>query len=164
MTTSVRVRIDAKLFTKRMHAKVMREAFRDALTFQRDQIWPTHFENNDMTRPGGAYGFQKRSAIWQRKKAKVQHHQKPLVYTGKLRDSVLNNSVVRATQNRGTLKAKATYPLTEDRRREVEVTTPSQRAVLTRRIKNFYVGAKDKDEFKERVRLRDGNGRFVSST
>lgn len=164
MSFSVGVKIDAKLFSKRGHARVMRAAFRDALTFQRDQIWPTHFENNDMTRPEGAYGYEKRSKRWQIKKAKLKGHQKPLVFTGALRNSVINNSVVRSTQHRGTLKAKSTFPMTYERRREIEAVTSSQIAVLRKRIERFYVEAVDKEEFKERVRLRDGSGRFVSAS
>lgn len=160
--TSLKFKIDGNLFTKRTHAKVMREAFRDAMGFVRDQIWPTHFEINELTRPDGPYGYAKRSAKWQRKKAAVQHHQKPLVYTGRLRASVLNNSIIRATQNGGTLKAKATFPLTEDRRKEIEIVIPTQRSVISRRVKRFYQDAAQKPEFKERVRLRDGSGRFVS--
>jgi hypothetical protein len=152
--TRVFIEMRSQLFTKRGHAKVMRFAFRNRMEFFRDQLLPTHFEVNELTRAGGAYGFARRTAKWMKKKAAAKGHQKPLVYRGNLRAAVLTNSTITATQHRGRFYARATYPLTDQRRKEIEIIIPGQRTLLASGLRSLYTNAASLPEFHDVKRQR----------
>lgn len=152
--TRVFIEMRSQLFTKRGHAKVMRFAFRNRMEFFRDELLPTHFEVNELTRPGGPYGFARRTAKWQKKKAKVKGHQKPLVYSGNLKASVMSNSTITATQHRGRFQARAPFPLTEQRRKELEIIITGQRTLLASGLRSLYTNAASLPEFHDVKRQR----------
>lgn len=145
---------EARLFNARGHKKVMNALHRRAMERVRDLYWPLHFTTQAYSR----YGFEKRSARWQKKKAAVKGHQKPLVYSGALMDAVLNRSRIGATANRGTLTARAPFPLTEERRDEIEIVTSEERRQLRDWGRKFYRQAAVDPQFKDFIRQRQRKG------
>lgn len=151
---SLVIEVQTKLYTARGHAKVMRHVLRSRMEFWKSQLLPTHFQLNELTRPGGAYGYETRSVKWQKKKAAAKGHQKPLVYRGNLQASVMANSTITATQHKATFRAKSYFPLTPQRRREIEVVTNGQQRLLVSGAMDLYVRAAGEPEFQDLKRIR----------
>lgn len=155
MTTFLQGTIQMRLFTARGHNQIMNRIHRDTMETIRNELLPFHF----MTSAYGRYpnAFVKRSKRWQMIKARVVHHQRPNEWTGALRRAVLLESVVRATATRGTFTAKAPQdskvltgpragqlqrrPLTEQRRKEMEVVSDAEIARLQLVQRDQYVAA-----------------------
>lgn len=168
MTTIVGASITAKLFTARGHKQVMNELNLETMNVIRDQFWPFHFMTDAYSRYGSV--FVKRSARWQRLKARVVHHQRPNEFTGELRRAVLADSVIRSTATRGTLVAKAPLtskllagkaagkatrrPLTDQRRKELETVSPDEQQLLIERQQSRYVEMASDPRFIDVVRVR----------
>lgn len=160
MVAQIFVQIDANLYTKRGHKVALNHALRTSLEWWRDNRLPQRFENNAKTRPGGELGFFTRSKGWQLKKAKVKGHQRPNVYSGALRASVLTNSPVRATAGanpKATFRAKCTFPMTPARRREFEYVPPDERDEIISQAVEAYKTASQRPELMDRVKLRTRN-------
>jgi len=153
--TLVSAKMEGKLYTARGHAKVMRFVNRNRIEFWRDNMLPTHFETNELTRPGGGYGYAPRTKKTQLVKARRYGHQKPNVQTGKLRDTIRLNSRVTATQHQGRFKSRGYFPMTAERRRELEIVTPGQQKVIVSGAKSLYQNAASLPEFHDIIRQRN---------
>lgn len=151
---SLVIDVQTKLYTARGHAKVMRHVLRNRMEFWKSEMLPTHFQNNELTRPGGGYGYEARSAKYQIRKARKYGHQRPLVRTGRLEGVVRANSTITATQHKATFRAKGYFPMTQQMRREIEVVTPGQQRVLVSGAKDLYVRAAGEPEFQDLKRIR----------
>lgn len=78
-----------------------REGLKTALVFWQRNFAKEHFEPSAMTR----YRYQLRTKGYMLRKARQKHHQRPLVWSGTLREMVLNQfPQPRVTRNGGTLK------------------------------------------------------------
>jgi hypothetical protein len=94
------------------------------------RYWHVHFRDKHFTRAGAAeYGYQDRSAAYQRRKAKTYHHQIPLVFTGESRRRVRTARVVPfATANRVGVRVRMSAPALNFRR---SAKSPDMREELT---------------------------------
>lgn len=148
--------VKTKLFTARGHARVMRDVLRQRMEFFRDELLPTHFEVNELTRPGGGYNYEARTRATQLRKAKKFGHQKPLVQTGRLFQAVMVNSQITATQHRSRFKSHGYFPMNVLRRREIEAITPGQQKLLRSGLRDLYVRAaqlpENQDVLRQRIR------------
>lgn len=153
-TFGLRFQYDTTLFTKRGHNKIMRLGNRQVARRHRDRRMRRHFENNPDTRPGGAYGYEKRSRRWQILKAKKTGTIRPLVYTGRLRASVLNTSRITATRKRWTYRARASFPLNPERRDELQAVSPKERLEDAKLLEFLYARAAKSPVFYDIQRQR----------
>lgn len=99
---------------------------------------PKHFEINPSTRPGGPYGYAKRSIGYIKRKKRMVGHEIPNVLTGGLRSSVLAGSRITATPAKSTLYIKADRPLNDQRRKELEAITPGELLLSTQLAHRVY--------------------------
>ncbi|MDE2100764.1 MAG: hypothetical protein KGL39_26195 [Patescibacteria group bacterium] len=136
----IEVQHDSSLVTARSHNQIMGRLFRQAMQHHKEQVLPRHFEKVPETEPGGAYGYAPRSRRWKKRKAREgKDPDRPLVYTGLMRTIALRESVVRATKDGGSLTARNHYPMTDQRRREVENFSNRELARLVGRMKIDYL-------------------------
>lgn len=148
------ITVESSLLTKRGHGKLMRELLREAAEEHRDQRLPRHFERNADTAPGGAYGYEKRTAKYQRRKAKQVGHQIPLVLTGRLRSAIQANVRITATQFRSRLTTRGYFPMKTELRREIEVISPYERSETIGLMGLKYPVYAKREEFQEFRRQR----------
>lgn len=146
---AIDVTIESELVTKRGHKQIMRKLIRQSLTRVRQNL-PRHFERNSKTTPGGAYGYEKRKRDYQMRKAKVKGHQKPLVFTGKLKTAIQSNVKITATSTRGRLKTRGYFPMTAQRRNEIEAISMDEIQDLRARMVRDYRVLADRSEFKRK--------------
>jgi hypothetical protein len=154
-TTIIGGQVALVMFNMRGHNKVMNENHRETMHQIRTLYLQFHFMTAAYSRYPGR--FAKRSARWQKIKARTVHHQRPNEWTGDLRRSVLTESTIRATATRGSLTAKAPEtsvikrgpkagqrirrPLTEQRRSEMEHVSDLEIAEQSERMRDYYVAA-----------------------
>jgi hypothetical protein len=151
----VGVVVQQRIFTVRGHNRIMNDLHRGTMETIRDDFLPFHFMTVAYQRYPGI--FQPRTKRYQIMKAKVVRHQRPNEFTGALRRSVLMESKITATANRGAFQAKAPLetkilsgpragqiirrPLTEQRRRELEFVSEQEIRLLSDRQAAQYVAA-----------------------
>ena len=124
--------ITSELLTARGISQIQRIANRVTMVEHKTVNLRRRFENNELTRPGGPLGYAKRTARYQKRKARTKHHQKPNVFSGELRAAVLSSARVTATQTRARLIARGTsaHRLWNDRREEIEAVAPAEETKL----------------------------------
>lgn len=108
---------------------------------------PKHFADNPSTRPGGPYGYRKRSAKWNKIKQRLYGHQLPNVASGDARSSVLGSSRITATKDRARLYLKPGHPIHAFQRDELEALTPGELRSYINRANRLYA-----DEVKKVLR------------
>jgi len=113
---------DESIASVRVHNTALKNAFREMGERHRQVVMGDHFKQNAKTRPGGEYGYEERSKRYKERKAKKGRTQ-PLVLTGKLRRETKARSKVTATKNGAKFVARAHFPLTSQRRKELEAMT-----------------------------------------
>ena len=144
----ITVQYDASLVTVRSHNRIMNQLYREAMEHHKQVVLPRHFENVPETRPHSAYGYAPRSRRWKKRKAREGHDpERPLVYKGLMRTIVLRESVVRATKDHGTLTASNHYPMTAQRRKEVETLSDREVQRIAGRMQIDYVKKANSPEF-----------------
>jgi len=76
------------------------------------RYWHVHFRPKHFTRAGAQeYGYQPRTAGYQRRKAKQKHHQDPLVFTGESRRRTRSARIVPfATSRRVGVRVRMSAP------------------------------------------------------
>lgn len=149
----IRFMTEAKLFTARGHKQVQREILRNSMEYQRQTYLPLHFETVAYTRYPGV--IRKRSKKYNDWKLRKFGHNRPNVLTGSFRDSVMNHSIVRATSNQATFTAKGTFPLTPERRREIEFISDREITAITTRGGKLYVALAKDPQYQELRRQRN---------
>jgi hypothetical protein len=178
MANYLRINIDYEenLVTPRTHKQMMNYLYRDEMETHRRTILPRHFQNVPETRPGGAYGYVKRSRKWEERKAREGRGANiPNVYTGGLRDAVLKSSIIRATASGATLTAKnhdatapagsyvsngkrysnkVRFPMTEQRRKEIEAISRREIERMVKRMKATYLRLASLPKFRRKRRTR----------
>lgn len=123
-----------QLVTARTHARILKEAAQASMEFHRDVTMPQHFT----TAGARKYGFAKRSKKTQIIKARKYHHQLPNVMSGAMRGLVRMNSKITRTQYGARLYVRNYFPLTEQRRREMEIVTPDEEQAFANRMERSY--------------------------
>lgn len=146
--------LESNLFTKRGHKTVVRKLLRESMERHRDVKLPRHFDRNADTAPGGAYGYAKRTAKYQRRKAKRKGHQKPLVLSGRLKDHVLAQSRITATATRTRLYARSYFPMRVQMRKEIESISKLEQSEMRGLMGLKYLDAAKRPEFQEFRRRR----------
>ncbi len=131
----------AENVTNRRHAQIMRESLRFAMVKHVNKRLWDHFGNNPKTAPGGAYGFQARNPRYI--KSKIEKFGAsaagPNLRTYRMRNFIRNNATVTATQHRSRARLKNYFPLTDERRREMEVIAPQERIEIANDVRGEYV-------------------------
>lgn len=107
-----------------------RKALVDALLHWDRAILPRHFESSAPSRYVGAY--QPRTRGYQIRKARMKHHQKPMVWSGTMERTLLATPTVSARVEGSSMKATLTLPFA--------------------RIANFWAGGRRKHDFGESIR------------
>ena len=150
MVCAISYTIDANVVTKRAHAQIMREINRGMLERWRDRYLPMHFQAGATTR----YGYEKRSAKYTARKRKKYGHSIPLVYTGRLRDTIRENmKPPTATQYKGSIKSRGYFPMKAVLRSEIERVMPFENAELAAwALKQYTRMAKDPKYARKRTR------------
>lgn len=144
------ITIEGQLFTKRGHNQVMNIAHRDAMTHLKDKYIPLHFSPVAFAR----YGFKSRSLAYTKRKLRKHGHNQPNVYSGRLMREVMANSKITATRSRGTFQAKGYFPMTAERRAELEAVNEQEQKSLSKRMQEFYIKAATLPEYQDKVRVR----------
>lgn len=114
---------------KRAIPRAKKSGFLKVLNNHRNVTLGKHFKNVSETQPGGAYGYAKRDPKYTQMKQKRYGHTLPNVATGRMRNGIRNNSIPRATKDKGTLQIKAparktgrsdrNFSMTEQQRDEI---------------------------------------------
>lgn len=126
------------LVTPRAHNQIMNRVYRGEMEQHKQAILPRHFMDVPETRPGGAYGYLPRSSNWLARKRREGRPLTPNVYSGQMRFLVVWGSRVRATRDHGTLTVQNYFPLTEARRREIEVISSREQERMVKRLESNY--------------------------
>lgn len=138
----------------RVHAQLLREALKFGATQHLKQTIPKHFELHPETEPGGAYQYAARSKIYNAIKLKKFNHNIPNKATGKLKQHVQQNSVVRGTQSKATLYLKSYFPLPVERRRELEAMTDEDRQFAADEARRWYARESQRPKYRRKRRRR----------
>ena len=148
------VRINSDLFTKRGHKIVLRKLLREMIERHRDEKLPRHFERNADTAPGGGYGYEKRTAKYQKRKARQVGHQTPLVLTGRLKDFIKSNARITATASRARMTARGYFPMRTAMRGEIERYSRVELSEMKALMQLKYADAARRPEFQDHLRQR----------
>lgn len=141
---------DATLYTARGVRAALNTTFRESLEFVRNSYWALKFTNEGAR----LYGFKARTKRYMIRKARKLGHQIPNVYTGDLKREMLS-SQPKATYKGGSIVAKSHFPMTAERREELETILPGQRRYLVEEwLPKRYRELQQRPEFKDRVRQR----------
>lgn len=156
MTTPIKIKIEmaVDLVTPRTHAKIMRDINRKQGEKHKSKTILKHFENVPETRPGGAYGYEKRGQRYAFRKQKAKGHRRPNVFSGRMRETILSSSIVRATQTRWTFQAKNYFPMRLAQRDEIEAVAPGEIGQMVREMRADYINACNRPENRRRRRVK----------
>lgn len=146
--------MEGSILTKRGHNKMMRVLLMEAMQEHRWNTLPQHFERNAKTAPGGEYGYRKRTAKYQRRKAKKVGHQIPLVLTGRLAAMIQSNAKITATSKQARLRTRGYFPMKVELRKEIEVISSEEQSKLKNDLKRKYVEYAKLKSFQDFVRKR----------
>lgn len=174
----INIEYDENLVTPRTHKQMMNGLYRMEMQTHLESILPRHFKDVPETQPRGAYGYLPRSKKWQaRKQREGRGANLPNVYTGGLRNAVLKHSVITATANGATLTAKnhdasaapghkvingrrysnkVRFPMTLQRRKEIEAFSRREVERMCQRMKSNYLRLAKHPDFRRRRRSRLG--------
>jgi len=130
----MRIEWNEDLVTERTHKRILRQVNREIGVLHRNKTLKKHFENNPDTRSGGAYGYEARTKKYQIRKARKKGHQRPLVFSGEMRRTVLGTSRVTATKDHWRVYARTGKTLNPELRRQI---TDELEAVSEREIDQY---------------------------
>lgn len=154
MAIVIRAEVAITIVTKRTHARIMRDVWRTLMLRHRDHRLGKHYQDIAETRPGGAYHYERRNEKYQEAKLKLKGHQKPLVWSGRMSRYIRNNSRITATQKRGRLVARNYFPLTAQRRDEIEAFSPAEEREITQGARRLYLKEAAKPENRRQRKRR----------
>lgn len=173
--------VTSDLVSKRAFGQIMREVNRGILQRWADVYLPRHFEGGATQR----YGYRVRTAKYTARKRRHFGHSIPLVYTGKLKETIQKNITIRGTQYRATLKSRGQFgsfvpkfqgtskktTTTNNRPRvstiqqtrgEMERILPQEREELLKwGERRFYELAKSDKYRRKRKQRRSARGQFI---
>lgn len=126
MPPLIALRIERTEVTQREHNRITRVCLHAVAQNHLAFVVPKHFQINPSTRPGGPYGYAKRSRKYEEQKRRKFGHSLPLVYTGNAMASVLGGSRITATQDKVRLYLRPGHAIGEQQRAELEAMTPGE--------------------------------------
>jgi len=153
MVVSFKVVQNTELVTTRSHKKILNILFRETMTRHRDVGLQSRFRRGPKTRPGGEFGFEKRSRKYQKRKNRKKGHLKPNVWSGKTREAA-KSSVVRATAKGGRVQFRGSHPLTTERRTEFERISGRELDKYIKTFKRRYTELANNSKFQRKRRKR----------
>lgn len=129
--------ITSSLFNAKGLLVANREAMKLSLLEHRVERLPDRFAGGTGTKPGNKYKFRRRSKEYNQRKLHKFGHEKPLVYTGEMRDNIFRTARVVATSRRAELKASGSRKsrLSAEMRREIEFIPLSEEKAFRDTIK-----------------------------
>lgn len=138
----------------REHNRIMRATmFAVAYKHWKETI-PKHFENNPSTRPGGPYGYRKRSKRWEKlKDRKGGANKRPNYFTGALFNTVMSGSRITATPSKATLHLRVGFQMPAWQRRELEAITPGELRTYIQTAHRLYQDEVDQSDKKLKRRI-----------
>lgn len=143
----------SELVTARNHNKIMNVNYRELMNRHKQTGLQSRFRRGPKTRPGGEFGFSKRSLKYQRRKQKIKGTLAPNVWSGKTRENA-KNATVRATAKRGTIKFPTGYRLTYQRRQELEGISRMEQYKYAKTMKRRYIEMANSRQFKRKRRKK----------
>jgi len=122
--------------TPRNHAAVMREVNRNVMVRHQYERLPGHFEEVAYSE----YQARPRTTKYTARKQKKFGHNRPNVYTGRLRKSVLNKVKITATQHVARLTTSGTTRsrLQNWQLREIQTISDAEQALENKRMARDY--------------------------
>lgn len=128
----VEANIQSSLFNAKGLLVANRESMRVVLLEHRVVRLPERFAGGTGTKPGNKFRFRRRTQAYNEKKQKKWGHQKPLVWSGELRDNVFRTARVVATSRRAELKASGSRKsrLSAEMRAEIEFIPASEESQI----------------------------------
>lgn len=151
---AIDARMESRLLTKRGHNKMMRVLLMEAMQEHRYNALPSHFERNSKTAPGGEYGYSKRTAKYQKRKARMKGHQIPLVFSGRLKSEIVGNVKITATSKRSRLRTRGYFPMKTQLRSEIEIIPRSEQTEMKQTMGQKYADYAKLRSFQEFQRKR----------
>jgi len=145
---------DENRITGLSHGKLMNDLMRDMANAHKLRHLPKHFEACPETSVGGAYGYAKRSLRWQKRKQREGRPSQANVYTGRMRETVLRNSQVTATQYKSTVRVKNYFPMKDQQRKEIEAVTPAEVGYLAKRVGKNYANLSKSQKYMRKRRVK----------
>lgn len=153
MVIVFRIEQSSEMVTQRNHNKIMNTLYRETMTRHKQTGLQSRFRQGPKTRPGGEFGFSKRSLRYQRRKAKVKGTLAPNVWSGKTRENA-RNAKVRATAKGGTINFRTGYRLTFQRRFELEGMSRLEQQKYAKTMKRRYIEMANSRQFKRKRKRR----------
>lgn len=132
----------AENVTNRRHAQIARESLRWGMVQHITKRLGDHFKQNSKTAPGGAYGFKARQKKYVERKVKRfgPDAANPNVRTGRMKRYIRANALGRitATQHRSRVRMSSYFPMTPERRKEMEVIASQEKVEIAQDIRAEY--------------------------
>jgi hypothetical protein len=147
---AIRGIVRSRLTTARLHGQLMRKLLRLAMVRHLRVTLAKHFLEGAQN----VYHYERRREKYLKAKNKRWHHQKPLVWTGRTRDQLQARSVITATQHQSRLLFKNYFPLSAQRRREIEVILKREEAEIAKTVLAQYIKAVKTPAYQAVRRLR----------
>lgn len=138
--------------TKRTHARLIRDALRAASEYHVAFHLPKHFEENPSTRPGGPYGYMRRTSAYMKRKQGMVGHQIPNVLSGRMRISIIGGAKVTATQHRSRIRLRNYFAMRPERWAEIKAITPGEYRKLQQVASAHYREAMSRPENRRKRR------------
>lgn len=125
------------LILPRRHQTLKRQLLKEQGDLHKNDTLMKHF----MLGAGQRYGYTKRTKGYMKKKAAKYHHQIPLVYTGVLKSVVrlIGKVSVIGKADGWRYKVRSYFPMTDERKREIEVILPEEIEHYNRWLGRQYV-------------------------
>lgn len=144
--------ITTNLVSQRTLNTISNTSYRKTMETHKRERLQEHFEDDEQTRPGGAYGYEKRQEKYQQFKLRTKGHATPLVLSGRMKDRATKFSEVRATATKATLTIRVGHPIHAKQREEVSAITGQEREQMAKQYRNSVVaGIKDPRNQKKNI-------------
>ena len=153
---NIGIKLETNLVTDRTLGTLMKKLNRGLGNLHKNKTMKKHFAGGPETVPGGGgYRYQRRSKKWNDQKRREDRGTTPLVYTGKLKEKVLSKeSKVRATRFKWSYTAKSSFPMTQERRDELEIISRREERQYVKWIQQKFAKAANLPKYKRKRSVR----------
>lgn len=146
MVVSLSIGITSDQVNQRTHNRILKLVNQKSMYIHRDKRMGKHYKDIPETRPGGGYGYDKRSKRYQERKKRKKGHNRPNEWSGKTKRYVRNNSKITATRKGAKFRAKNYFKMREQMRSELEAITPQEEWEIEQDQLFLYYKEADKPE------------------
>lgn len=152
----INIQWDENLITERTHWRLLKQVNGEVMERHKNVTMKKHFEVKALRLYAAVY--KPRTKAYTKRKLRIHHTQAPLVYTGHLRDVVMQTSRVTKTQYGARMYAKSYFPLTAERRAELEYVSPDEQRAMVKMIEERYRKLSHSKDYlrKRRVKISKG--------